>query len=295
MPFVAWIPSSHVFRHFTVRNDGKKWNTIRYFVEINGREIRVKEFFMDWFFPGFPKSLMDTLYSTYSPVTALERDGRLLFLGTNYKGNPAASGYLDGTTVEIESLSGEAMEEMTELFFDLAADPDDEASKCDMPFHERSFFSAGHQGAWFEDNRISRMSWKKGEPGIGINEYSLSSVGTLANDSGLVQAIHVFQNRCFNRAFWVETARRNADFEHAYYRMRNETGVMNAFHDDGYFLSWREPSGPFLGQSMNDSAVITVGGSAFVDLELPRDILSFGQTLQSLSAQDTQFRELSGI
>jgi hypothetical protein len=173
MPFVAWIPSSHVFRHFTVRNDGKKWNTIRYFVEINGREIRVKEFFMDWFFPGFPKSIMDTLYSTYSPVTALERDGRLLFLGTNYKGNPAASGYLDGTTVEIESLSGEAMEEMTELFFDLAADPDDEASKCDMPFHERSFFSAGHQGAWFEDNRISRMSWKKGEPGIGINEYSL--------------------------------------------------------------------------------------------------------------------------
>ena len=295
LPFISWFPASHEISDVSIRQPSEKWATVRYFVYVNGIRIRVKEFFMDWFFPGFPKSLMNSLFSVYSPLDAIADKERLLFIGKNYRGRYASSTYIAGTTVEMESQEGNADREMTAVFRDLVCDPEDARNKCGMSFEERSYFAKGRSGSWFEDQRINRLKWNSPSISEGkfVGDYSLSSVGHLTVHNSVKQVIAVFQKDCFGSGFWVEVVAKDAGISHAYYSMRQEPGLMDMFADEGFFLSWRKPHGPYLGQAKTqDDAVVTVGASPFADMSLIRDILSGGNTLDRLSEMSTEIHSL---
>ncbi len=274
LPFIAWLPDSTPIADLTRRRADQRWDTLRFFVEGHGSKIRVKEFFLDWFFPGFPKSLMSSLFGTYSNLEAVNTGRKVLFLGRNYKGNPAASTYLDGTTVEMELIEGNSSEDLLKLFGDLR--PYDRENRiCAERFHERSFFARGKKGTWFEDDRISRLQWMPPQKVIEFSGYRLSSVGKFTMEGNVVQEIFVFERDCFRRGFWIEIVREDADIPYAYYAMREEPGIMDRFYSEDYFLSWRHPDGPFLGQiKAGNGLVITVGGSPFVLMNDVRKILS---------------------
>ena len=61
MPFIPIVPENIRASSLGLRIRDEKWPTLRYFIDYGNHRIRIKEFFMDWFFTGFPKSLMSRI------------------------------------------------------------------------------------------------------------------------------------------------------------------------------------------------------------------------------------------
>ena len=51
-PFLIYVPDKIEVSNVTYRRNGTKWATLRFECTIEGEKIRVKEFFLDWFYPG---------------------------------------------------------------------------------------------------------------------------------------------------------------------------------------------------------------------------------------------------
>jgi len=258
--FQTFIPRNLECRNMTLRINDRKWDTVRYFSSADGICLRVKEFFMDWFYTGFPKSLLSSFMGTYSPVQHSITKNGIMFYGKNYRGNDSASLNINGTQIEVESTVTAPIDVFLKLADDLypfeGVDFD-----CNMPFHRRSFYASGKHGDWFEDQRISRMAWKTPPQKTVINieniPLSVSSTGSFGN--GEFHRIIVLENNCFSKVSWIDFCTYPNSIEHAYYNMRKEGYLFDSFlMKEKRKYAFRKNSGPALYQFFQDGVLYTV-------------------------------------
>ncbi len=92
--FVRYVPLTLKSSDATYRKGEFKWPTFRYIRNLDGRKFRVKEFFLDWFSLGFPKSLISNLTRTFSEIESVQSGDCVFFIGKNYRGMESASSYI---------------------------------------------------------------------------------------------------------------------------------------------------------------------------------------------------------
>ena len=286
LPFLPYIPAAHEAYDISVRVNDLKWPTLRYRVRVKGREIRIKQFFMDWFFPGFPKSMLGDFSAGYSDIRSRQVKEYILFLGKNYRKNHAASVWVHGTTIEMDSTSTISDDEYENLLLDLLQNQPDPRSLQDYQFPDRSHFSRGYESQWYEDRRIARLTWRRTPPvSLEINghAYKASGIGFISKN-GKAQEILVFQENDFSRAIWIEKVSLGIELDHAVYDVRKGKGLfdieVNLAEGKGVLI-FRQPHGPGVLKIETDSNVVTAGFSPGIGLE---DISAFISSLNAVMA-----------
>ena len=287
LKFITFIPNRIDYSKMTVRVNDRKWDTVRYFITFNGMKLRIKEFFMDWFYTGFPKSLLSSFIGTYSPVEHIITGNGILFCGKNYRGNDSASIYIQGTQIEIESTIPASLELFGNIASDLIAYPGVKFN-CHAPFHERSFFAQGNHGDWFEDERISRMSWREAKTSIRlkVGDTALVASSTGSYGDSVVHRILVLQDNCFSNVSWIDFCTYPNNIEHSFYKLRQEGSLFDNFiiEGDRKFV-YRNGSGPALYQFYSKGYLYTMSFSpgipviGFNEMEsMEEDIVSTSST-----------------
>ena len=186
LPFNVYLPEK---RHdkITLRMSYYRHPTLKiWFPE---EQITIKEFFMDWFYYGFPKNHMKSSneYFGKETIQEIEIDGikRTLFTGIDYENSYSSCLFLNGTCLEIRH-NRSSLEDVIEIIKTLKEVNSSKKSN----FLSRSFY-ANPPGEvfWFEETRISRIKWKT------INDQSIFDsrsfdLGFLNNDQKLI----IFEN-----------------------------------------------------------------------------------------------------
>ncbi len=219
LKFAAYFPTGYEVKNITVRHGDTRWPTIRYEFtgEVSGR---VKEFFMDWFYYGFPKNLMSSIVDSYSTVDAF-RGISMIYLGKDYKGMDAATASIYGTHVEVEFDYG-SMRERIDFMNSMKTSDYQLKRVSHLRYHERGFHTLGNPGDWFEDLRIARLSWRSLDDRLdaGRQIYNGSSEGILES-AGMVQQVYmVYEQNGFEKAVSIDAWRRDVSVEHVKYRLR---------------------------------------------------------------------------
>ncbi|MCL5881542.1 MAG: hypothetical protein M1592_03040 [Candidatus Thermoplasmatota archaeon] len=285
IPFIPVIPQDIPASSISLRIHDEKWPTLRYFLDYGGRRIRIKEFFMDWFFTGFPKALMSSFADAYSEVSLSVSGAMQIYSGKNYRNSDSASVYYHGTTIEAESSNSMKHEEFVELFTGSMAALDETFGYVnDMQFHERSFFASGHHGIWYEDERIARLSWHPRAsqhivlPGGEILDSSGFGVMKTGKDE---HCIAIFQNSAYNGVLWLEAAPSDTSIPYAYYRLRKGGGLFNEFVHiaDDCTAMLMEPYGPQVVQFMHNGRVITAALNPGIHHRILSGIRDFKESL----------------
>ncbi|MGC8506430.1 MAG: hypothetical protein ACP5NK_06985 [Thermoplasmata archaeon] len=247
MPFVRYIPETLAPLEISYRGGQVKWPTFRYFVNIGDRRYRVKQFFLDWFYPGFPKSLMSSFMGTFSEIRSMISGDRIFFTGKDYRGRNAASSFINGTQVEVEATGESEEEDFSRIFSDLKPVRDDVIRLRGSTFRERSYFASGRSGTWFEDQRISRLHWIDHiDASFELNgkNYELSSTGVMLSEGRIGHCIMVFEGDSFERAGWIDVARKDSEIPYGYYEFRDEEGMFDHRDLSDISVLLRSPSGP---------------------------------------------------
>ncbi|WP_393972026.1 hypothetical protein OXIME_000627 [Oxyplasma meridianum] len=281
--FKLFIPGNFEYRDMSLRIKDRKWDTFRFFSSVDGISLRVKEFFLDWFYTGFPKSLLSSFIGTYSPVQhAITKNG-IIFYGKNYRGNDSVSLNINGTQIEVESTVPAPINLFMELIDDLhpyqGVDFD-----CSMPFLRRSFYAAGKHGDWYEDNRISRMKWENPRKEAVIKiagiQLSASSVGNFGN--GEFHRIIVLENDCFNKVSWIDFCTFPNSIDQSFYNIRKECCLFDSFiFEENRKYVFRKNSGPALYQFFRDGHLYTVSLSP----NIPIPELEYWKSIEDLIMQ----------
>jgi len=266
LPFPRLEPENLFSREISLRPEGKKWTTLHFIIEYSGARYRVKEFFLDWFFLGFPKSLMRDFANTYSKIEDAEINGYDVFLGRDYKDLPSLSAFVHGTQVEIETISGE-QGKLMDVFADLRVNISDLERLRKMQFTDRSFLARGGNDHWFEGKRISRMKWQRSQKmAINLNDTVMngSGIGILLQDS-LMHRIMILENGDFSRCVWIEMVDRRIGIEHPFYVLRKGDYLFNTFKEaksqDDFTIMGRIGHGPWVAQKTSFSEVVTIAFS----------------------------------
>lgn len=284
LPFTVYAPTLLPAEQLTARFNDVRFPTVRYLVTYNGKTFRVKQFFMDWFFTGFPKSLFRNFSSTYSTVESFSVAGTSFYYGKNYRDNDSVSGYRSGTQIEIECSSGADLTEFRKVSEDVISSRFGSEAIASLQFPARSFFAKGRQGDWFEERRISRLAWHNT-----CNEkFSISGHNLRTSGIGIVevrdkkQAIFILQEKNYENVVWAEISDRNMDLEHAYYFMRQGEGFYHKFENfrNGSILL-REPYGPNILRIEENMTVFTFGFSPGFK---PAETMEFIHSLKEFSA-----------
>lgn len=291
LPFPPLMPSSFKIDDFSIRDDPEKRKTLRYFINYNNKRFRIKEFFMDWFYTGFPKSIMKTLMEVYGPMQTFTEDGNTWFYCMNYKGNDSASMYIRGTTVEIECNNPASPGEFLTILNDL-----DQSSFLfpkfrDMGFKERSFLASGNSTDWWEDKRIARMRWSDLEGGnsleIGNNSMNVVSTGYLHEKDGSSHNIMILAEPYFRRVVWVETIETWSGISSGIYKFRKEPGLFDTLQGDESQIFHRSPNGPSVIRDSRNELTITVAFSPGFTLD---EVKAVDQELDVLLEQARKFQ-----
>jgi len=279
IPFLIFLPRKHQIKDATYRREGDKWSTIRYFCDVGNETLRVKEFFLDWFYQGFPKSLMDSFVSTYGPVKSRNVVDRVIFYGSDYKGKQASSSFALGTQIEIE---GETVENVSKLSEDLFA-PYLKRKFKDYPFHKRSFFARGGKPEWFEEKRIERLKWNRPREKICIGNLCAGSVGRLKEGSDVVEYVLIFSEDYYRRTIWVDSALLHAREDNLFYDLRNGGNFFDKFAENGMKFAFRESYGPSIVQIRGNTQIATITFSPlFSILQVQNLIEQLKKILQNL-------------
>lgn len=281
LPFIVLRPSTLQYRELSVRIDDEKWPTVRFYLISNHKEFRVKQFFMDWFFTGFPKSLLRDFSSSFSKVRNLLVGGTDFFFGKNYHGLDSTSGYYRGTQIEVECKQEATQEEFKAVLEDLLKEIKPSRGLEELQFPDRSFFSKGNSSQWFEDERVNRLNWmrtKREKFTLSGHSLHTSGMGHIVV-KGKEQSILVLEENGFENAIWVEITHREIDLENAYYNVRRGENFYDTSEKlpDGTII-FRTPTGPgILRLEMNED-ILTIGFSPGFSLE---DIHQFHLKLEN--------------
>jgi hypothetical protein len=267
LPFPRVEPVDMAPSSISFRPEGNRWCSIRFTVEYNGVEYRIKEFFLDWFFLGFPKPLMKNFVETYSKIIDQEINDFIVFIGNDYKGMYALSSFVHGTQVEIETRQNNP-KDISELFSNLRVNGSDLQRLNGLQYVDRSFFARGRHGDWFEDERISRVHWQRSEnKPLAINGKILSPSGLgILSTGGKEQRILVLEEDNFHRCVWIETTDSGIDIPYAFYKLRPGKYLYDDFTEGGDAKKMtklsRKKSGPSVVQFEYNGKIVTIGFSA---------------------------------
>lgn len=284
LPFLAYAPESREIFDISVRIHDEKWPTLRYRVKLYGKEVRVKQFFLDWFFPGFPKSLLKDFSSGFSTIRSREVGSFTLFLGRNYRKRDSACAWIHGTMVEMDSANAVSDDEYETLLVDMLSSQPDPGRLEHYQFPDRSHFAKGYTGEWYEDQRIMRLTWRRtGEFFLDIRGRKFISSGMgYADVKGKSHAIYVFQEGSYSRAIWIELTSQGIDLAHAVYDVRKGEGLFDTelqLADQKGLLVFRKPAGPAVLKMNLEKLWLTAGFSPGVDLQ---DLSAFMNGLQDI-------------
>ena len=264
--FAAFFPIGYEVKSISARHHDALWPTVRY--EFSGDlSGRAKQFFMDWFYYGFPKNLMSSLVDSYSRVEA--RMGRSpVYYGRDYKGIDAATTSVNGTHIEVEFLAGDRQDQ--EAFMNsLCADSEDLQRVSELKYHERGFHTMGNPGQWYEDLRISRLKWvPMDDPQESFgNAFRGSSEGSLVQDGKTVQRYRIYRESNFRRVISVDVWRRDTTVDHVRYRIRNGGQFFDIQAEKPALILYKSSFGPaMMGVTHNDlEGIISVSGPVGFD------------------------------
>ena len=277
LPFVPYVPWDLSCEDISVRIGDTRWPTLRYAVHFLGHRFRVKQFFMDWFFTGFPKALMSSFVDTYSPVEFTMDGSFHIYTGINYRGNVSASVYSHGTEIEIEG-SGEISHEIFRvLVVDHLSPINGVADRIrDLQFPDRSFFAKGHPSSWYEEERIRRLHWSRSS-----SDQSIRVDGTVLNGSGfgILQngggghGIGIFQKDSFGEVAWFEFASEDVNIEHPYYHLRKGNGFFHNLSTPGtWSILHGSGPGPVVAQENRDGVIMTLAGTPGIAANLTSNL-----------------------
>ena len=272
LPFIVIKPSKMKYRELAVRVHDLKWPTVRYVIRHRGREFRIKEFFMDWFFLGFPKSLLKDFSSTYSEVESALVKNVVVFMGKNYRNNDAASAYIHGTHVEIDCGEPADREMFISVFEDLLKVRPDPLPLSGRQFPDRSHFSKGYGSEWYEDLRISRMQWRRTpRDSFRVLNHNLRSSGMgFIGVEGKVMEIFILEEKEYESGLWIELVDKDIQLDHAYYNIRKGDGFYDHVEQlpgiKGTII-FRSQYGPGILRLESDTRILTVGFSPGFSLD----------------------------
>lgn len=266
LPFVVIRPYRLKYRDISLRIHDLRWPTLKFHVKSGHSEFRVKEFFLDWFFPGFPKSLLRDFSSTYSKVSDVVVSGYRIFLGKNYRGSDSASAYINGTQVEVECREGAEPSGFQKVFEDMLSQRVDPSRLSGYQFPDRSHFAKGYETSWYEESRVSRLTWFRTPRKIfRIQGHELRSSGMGRIDvNGKVQEMYILEEREYRNAIRIEFADSQIQLDHAFYNVRggnNFFDLLEEMPDKDVRLVFRSPEGPGMLRFMRMEKVWTVGFS----------------------------------
>ena len=262
VPFLIHLPNGIEPTNVTYRKAGSKWATLRFECKVGDDKFRVKEFFLDWFYPGFPKSLMNSFVSTYSDTVAEMVKDRIIFYGKNYKGKDASSSYSLGTQIEIE---GGSLAGVRKISQSMEA-PFVEERFADLPFHKRSFFANGGRPEWFEEERIASLSWCEPEERLCVEKLCLDSIGFSKRDEKVSRFILVFSERYYSRAAWVEIYESGDRDNRFVYDLRKGGNFFDHFYEGNPIVASRGDQGPSISRFTDRDSTITVSLSPVFQL-----------------------------
>ncbi|MGC8562260.1 MAG: hypothetical protein ACP5NO_03565 [Thermoplasmata archaeon] len=253
-PFLIFVPDDLEIKNVTYRTEGRKWATMRYECIINGEKLRVKEFFLDWFYPGFPKSLMESFVSSYSIVESIYLKDWVVFTGKNYKGKEASSSFSLGTQIEIEGESKRNVRDLSETM--LAPFPDERFKN--FPFYRRSFFANKGEPDWFEEKRIKNLKWKAPSIEFCADNLCMDSVGVFKEKDSAVETVFTFSEDYYRRAAWVDIAVPKERPEHLVYDLRGNGNFFDEFEPGEPTVAFRRENGPAIFRLKLGRTVITI-------------------------------------
>ncbi len=256
--FDFFIPSVCKPYNISFRGEGEKWSTLWFKCDYEGGTYRFKEFFMDWFYQGFPKSMMSSFVETYSSIQS-GKIGKIVFhKGKDYKGLDSISAFCDGTQIEIEYTGPGTIKE--DIIRDIIQikNPLMEGKA----FHERSFHARTGKWDWFEERRIAISKWR-GEK-IEDDNCPIVSYGMLED----ILHIFVFTDNKFSKVFWMDIADVGHQNEHLFYKFRKNLGIYNIiFQMKKGVIGLRGPYGPVLLQINGRDKILTFTSNLYLDLE----------------------------
>lgn len=261
-PFLIFVPDGLEIRNMTYRLEGRRWATLRYECIIEGEKLRVKEFFLDWFYPGFPKSLMESFVSSYSVIDSITMKEWVVFLGKNYKGKEASSSFSLGTQIEVEGGSKKNVSKINEAMF---APFLDERFKR-FPFYRRSFFANKGEPEWFEEKRIRNLKWKAPKADFCVGGLCMDSVGIFKMNDTAIETIFTFSEDYYRRAAWVDIANPIGQAEHLVYDLRKGGNFFEEFETGEQTFAFRKEHGPSIARSKFGEYVVSVSLSPLFGL-----------------------------
>lgn len=281
IPFLVLGTSNLEHEDLTLRTADEKWTTIRFIVTAGSKKYRVKEFFMDWFFTGFPKSLFRDFSSSYSKVESFSIHHTTFFYGKNYKGHDSVSGYYLGTQIEIECDLSSTISEFRTVVKDLFTGNTDAQHLTTLQFPDRSYFTRGPAGDWYEEERISRLGWirtPREEYSVSGHKMRTSGAGQI-KVNGKMQSILILEEDNFRNVIWAEFSDKCIKLKNAAYDVRIGSG----FYDKSVEMKngiviLRQPDGPGILQAENRGITVTVGFSpGFTE----NDVVPFSEKIES--------------
>lgn len=250
LPFTTFVERGSIDT-FSLRLSFFRHPTLAF--EILDTGIRVKEFFMDWFYYGFPKSQMISAGDFYGTVEHRKVTVRgqvyPLFTGKDYSGSMSSCIFVEGTCLEIRHPLNEIndvihfLEHMNPL-----------STPFVSAFYRRSFYcNAPSTVFWFEEERINRLKWAEGEKLV-IGDCKLDSCGTLDG----VQKVLIFRTPHNNYAV-LDTCVTGTGIKNLKYNFFGEnTMFAESERGEGFVIGTLSDIGPVLGQFRIKNRYVTV-------------------------------------
>lgn len=283
MPFPVLFPESLNMHDVSVRDRSEERKTVKFFISSGEKEFRVKEFFMDWFYTGFPKSIMRNLVEFYGPSSCFIDEKKIWFYGKNYKGNDSASMYISGTTVEIECYQEAKADDFRSVIADLQFRPSINDRFRDMGFSGRSFLASGNSGSWWEDQRISTFKWMDiesiREDPVHFGSLIPRTRGLKMGEDGSRERILILAEPYFERVVWIDVIDSWSEIKYGAYNFREIDGLFDTFLRERGIIYHRSPVGPTVIQKKDELLTVTVTFSPGISLE---DIVSFDTKLDTI-------------
>ncbi len=230
--------------------------------ELPQTRIRVKEFFMDWFYYGFPKNQMISANDFYDHTehSYIERYGEKypLFTGKDYTGSNSSCVFLEGTCMEIRHEESQLSDVVQFL----------ENSRIlsysqDVRYYDRSFYSnLKAMVFWFEEERMNRLEWTSCA-GDFTNNYSIDSVGKFKD----IQTLIILKNVKTDYMF-VDISKQNTGVKNLKYNVsRNNSILCEKIITENSIIGSLSEHGPIIGQFSEKDSIITITIPRIKDFE----------------------------
>ncbi len=249
LPFEPYLFPYEDSKIFLRKDDARHITVVQNFSYEN-INFSAKEFFMDWYYYGFPKNLMKNSSETYSNIwrNHVEINGKNypIFYGKDYRDRFAASISSGGVTVELRSNS-DFSEMLNDIFRNF------KIRNSDKRFYELSHYIKRDSWRWFEEERIGRMSWSPMN-NVRIGDYYGDSHGNFNN----IHEIEIYRN-IYGDYLWLDYALKNTGLKNLYYRFNGHGNLFSEItriNDWNVFLA--SEFGPAILRYENEKKVFVV-------------------------------------